>query len=112
MTLLRYLRNKRNKTRENCFIFLRTNAYVLAVLSALLCCMALILASAHYNRLTAADTKCESINALLEHGSCICTFHAQSTSSTNASERHQNDTFSETIHHFNENNNSYKIEYR
>uniref|UniRef100_A0A1B0A0X2 Uncharacterized protein n=1 Tax=Glossina pallidipes TaxID=7398 RepID=A0A1B0A0X2_GLOPL len=112
LTLLRYLRNKRNKTRENCFIFLRTNAYVLAVLSALLCCMALILASAHYNRLTAADTKCESINALLEHGSCICTFHAQSTSSTNASERHQNDTFSETIHHFNENNNSYKVEYR
>uniref|UniRef100_A0A1A9VUL4 Uncharacterized protein n=1 Tax=Glossina austeni TaxID=7395 RepID=A0A1A9VUL4_GLOAU len=112
LTLLRYLRNKRNKTRENCFIFLRTNAYVLAVLSALLCCMALILASAHYNRLTAADTKCESINALLEHGSCICTFHAQSTSSMNASERDQNDTFSETIHHFNENNNSYKIEYR
>ncbi|KAL9886742.1 uncharacterized protein ACN427_012497 isoform 2-T2 [Glossina fuscipes fuscipes] len=112
LTLLRYLRNKRNKTRENCFIFLRTNAYVLAVLSALLCCMALILASAHYNRLTAADTKCESINVLLEHGSCICTFHAQSASSTNASERHQNDTISETIHYFNENNNSYKIEYR
>uniref|UniRef100_A0A1A9W653 Uncharacterized protein n=1 Tax=Glossina brevipalpis TaxID=37001 RepID=A0A1A9W653_9MUSC len=112
LTLLRYLRNKRNKTREHCFIFLRTNAYVLAVLSALLCCMALILASAHYNRLTADDTKCESINVLLEHGSCICTFHAQSTSVTNASELLQNNTFSENIHHFNENNNSYKIEYR
>ncbi|XP_005177870.1 mucin-2 isoform X2 [Musca domestica] len=115
LILIRYHRIKRDKTREHCFIFLRMDSYVLALLSLLLCCVALIFAAIHYSRITASDTKCESVHMLIEHGSCVCTFHAPPltnnatetslTSSTTAEET-TNATGQEMV------DNSYKFEYR
>ncbi|XP_013118884.2 mucin-2 isoform X1 [Stomoxys calcitrans] len=89
LILIRYHRIKRDKTREHCFIFLRMDSYVLALLSLLLCCVALIFAAIHYCRITAPDTRCESVHMLIEHGSCVCTFNApplNDTSTTNSTE--------------------------
>lgn len=55
------------------------DSYVLALLSLVLCCVALIFAVIHYCRITASDTKCESVHMLIEHGSCVCTFNAPAT---------------------------------
>ncbi|XP_073831419.1 uncharacterized protein isoform X2 [Musca autumnalis] len=108
LILIRYHRIKRDKTREHCFIFLRMDSYVLALLSLLLCCVALIFAAIHYSRITASDTKCESVHMLIEHGSCVCTFNVPNT--TNATEslasEDENVTEQEIV------DNSYKFEYR
>lgn len=91
------------------------DSYVLALLSLLLCCVALIFAAIHYSRITASDTKCESVHMLIEHGSCVCTFHAPpltnnsnetSLSSSMSGEGTTNATDQEIV------DNSYKFEYR
>ncbi|XP_037808975.1 uncharacterized protein LOC119601849 isoform X2 [Lucilia sericata] len=111
LIVIRYQRIKRAKTREHCFMFLRMDSYVLSLLSVLLCCVALIFAAIHYCRLTAADTKCKSMNLLLEHGSCICTFNAP-TPTVNATEPLLNETSYEEDDEEEITDNSYNVEYR
>lgn len=91
------------------------DSYALALLSLLLCCVALIFAAIHYSRITASDTKCESVHMLIEHGSCVCTFHAPSLtnnatetslSSSTSEKETTNVTDQEMV------DNSYKFEYR
>ncbi|XP_037931685.1 sarcospan-like isoform X1 [Teleopsis dalmanni] len=108
LVLVRYKRIKRNKLRENCFIFLRADLYILSLLAVLLCILAVICASMHYARLTASDTKCEATLILQEEGSCTCTFHAddEALSAVNAVSNNES-AVPETVE-----NRSYKVEYR
>lgn len=113
LILVRYQRIKRAKTREHCFMFLRMDSYVLSLLSVLLCCVALIFAAIHYCRLTAADTKCKSMNLLVEHGSCVCTFNAPPMANTTEpllneeTAAYDEDEINHEI-----TDNSYNVEYR
>ncbi|XP_075158698.1 uncharacterized protein LOC142231916 isoform X2 [Haematobia irritans] len=118
LILVRYHRIKRDKTREHCFIFLRMDSYVLALLSLLLCCVALIFAAIHYCRITAPDTRCESVHMLIEHGSCVCTFNAPNLNHT-SSNTNSTDSMTYGSEQINSQgsdelpiDNSYKFEYR
>lgn len=109
LIVIRYQRIKRAKTREHCFMFLRMDSYVLSLLSVLLCCVALIFAAIHYCRLTADDTKCKSMNLLLEHGSCVCTFNVPPVNTTEPLINGLTDEGEDTEQF---EDNSYNVEYR
>lgn len=81
--LIRYKRIKRHKVRENCFVFIKFDSYILAILATLLCAIALSCAAIHTIRLSASDTKCVSSDILLEHAACQCTFNTDSIPVTN-----------------------------
>lgn len=72
LNLICYRRIKHQKFREHAFVFFRSASYLLSILAVILCAIAFIIATIHYRRLAAPNTKCESTNILMENGSCVC----------------------------------------
>ncbi|XP_036319254.1 uncharacterized protein LOC118733791 [Rhagoletis pomonella] len=117
LVLVRYQRIKRHKVRENCFKFLRTDSYLLALLAVLLCCVAFFCAALHYARLCASDTHCAPTNILLEQGSCTCTFNVNEevtlpTPANDSASQVANGLLDEEVMPENFSDQSYKVEYR
>lgn len=73
--LFRCRRIKRSKLRENCFVFVKFDSFLLSLVAALLCVIAGICATLHLVKLAAADTKCESSDILEPNASCVCVFY-------------------------------------
>ncbi|KAL5276455.1 hypothetical protein ACFFRR_001965 [Megaselia abdita] len=75
LLIIRCRRIKRSKVRENCFVFVKFDSFLLSLVAALLCVIACICATLHLVRLTADDTKCESSDILVPNASCVCVFN-------------------------------------
>lgn len=75
LLLTRCRRIKRSKVRENCFVFVKFDSFLLSLVAALLCVIACICATLHLVRLTSDDTKCESSDILDPSASCVCVFN-------------------------------------
>ncbi|XP_017487071.1 PREDICTED: actin cytoskeleton-regulatory complex protein pan1 isoform X2 [Rhagoletis zephyria] len=117
LVLVRFQRIKRHKVRENCFKFLRTDSYLLALLAVLLCCVAFFCAGLHYARLSASDTHCAPTNILLEQGSCTCTFNVNEEvtlppPANDSASQVANGLLDEEVMPENFSDQSYKVEYR